>query len=214
MRRMLKALITNTKDHPFETDKINRLFNAGLDVLHVRKPHHGKQELIEFLERIDSKYHPKIVLHNHYSLIKRFNLKGIHLHHGDRDSFFFKHLYLPYLRRYAKDMTISTTIEHLESARYLAKGPINCIIFSGVFNEHTTSRLSAKLEKVNMKKILAEIKIPMFAMGGVNKETALLASHLGFSGIMMQNYIWDSKDAVQNLSLLQEEQSDSDIKQA
>jgi thiamine-phosphate pyrophosphorylase len=211
---MLKALITNTNDHPFEADKINRLFNAGLDVLHLRKPHHSKDEIVEILKRIEPKYHNRIILHQHYALIKKFDLRGIHVRHEERASLFFNKLYLPSLRRSNKNMVVSATIEHIESVKSLSNGPVNCLLFSGIFNEHTTARLSLNLQKVNLKKFLADMKFPVYAMGGVTADTCALAKQLGFAGIVLQNYIWDAKDAVQKFNVLVDHHAGSQVKQA
>ena len=73
-----------------EADKINQLFESGLDELHIRKPGYSKDDLCSLLNLINREYHHRIVLHHHHSLMKSFILKGIHLPNGYFNGFFGK----------------------------------------------------------------------------------------------------------------------------
>jgi len=75
-------LITIT--HPYkssttEIESICQLFEAGLKILHLRKLDVTKKELREYLQNIPTQFHKRIVIHSNYSLLREFDLKGIHL---------------------------------------------------------------------------------------------------------------------------------------
>ncbi len=58
---------------------ILKMFDKGLDVFHLKKPGFSKKQLKKYLDLIPEKYHKNIVIHSHYSLIYKYNLKGIHI---------------------------------------------------------------------------------------------------------------------------------------
>lgn len=62
-----------------EADAIVRLFQSGLERLHLRKPEATEAEYRELLRQIPSCYHSRIVLHDHFSLLDEFSLCGVHL---------------------------------------------------------------------------------------------------------------------------------------
>ena len=74
-------LIVITTEHFFEGEAaaLNALFERGMEILHLRKPASTEDGLKNLIEQIDEQFHKRIVLHDHYSLINTFRLKGIHL---------------------------------------------------------------------------------------------------------------------------------------
>ena len=51
----------------------------GLDVFHVKKKNFSRKQMVEYLSMIPEEYRNRLVLHNHYSLASKFNLRGIHI---------------------------------------------------------------------------------------------------------------------------------------
>ncbi|MDR3253081.1 MAG: thiamine phosphate synthase [Tannerella sp.] len=76
---MRLIIITADKLLAGEGDAINLLFENGMETLHIRKPKVMAEGIEALLNDIDEKFHPCIVLHDHYELTNRYNLKGIHL---------------------------------------------------------------------------------------------------------------------------------------
>ena len=62
-----------------EATYINKLFDAGIDLLHLRKPESNIEECKQLIQEIDEKWHNKIVVHDHFELYQEFHLHGIHL---------------------------------------------------------------------------------------------------------------------------------------
>ena len=55
-------IISPEKDLKNEISILNQLFEAGLECFHLRKPTYSKEEMVAYLNQIDSKFHQKIVL--------------------------------------------------------------------------------------------------------------------------------------------------------
>ena len=62
-----------------EANYINQLFEAGLDLLHLRKPDSCIADCERLLQEINPKWYPGIVVHDHFSLYEKYHLHGIHL---------------------------------------------------------------------------------------------------------------------------------------
>jgi thiamine-phosphate pyrophosphorylase len=86
---MQKIIFTNSNDVTFESDKINKMFENGLDILHIRKSEYTEEKLRRYINNIDKKYHSKIVIHEFFNLLDEYDLKGIHINRENRNSFWF-----------------------------------------------------------------------------------------------------------------------------
>ena len=62
-----------------EANNINQLFEAGLDLLHLRKPESCIDDCERLLQEINPKWYPRIAVHDHFSLCQKYHLHGIHL---------------------------------------------------------------------------------------------------------------------------------------
>lgn len=73
-------LLTSPDHVPNEAALLNHMLGADpYFALHLRKPHGDPYVVESLLGDIDPVFHPRIVLHQQYELLNRFDLKGIHL---------------------------------------------------------------------------------------------------------------------------------------
>jgi hypothetical protein len=72
---MQVVLITPPTTAPNEVHDVNRMFDAGLPVLHLRKPVADTVALRRYLQDINPQYLNRVVVHQHHSIAKEFNLK-------------------------------------------------------------------------------------------------------------------------------------------
>jgi thiamine-phosphate pyrophosphorylase len=80
-------LITEPQFFPEEIKLINALFANGLTCLHLRKPEASAEQIALLLKRIEPEYHKSIMLHSHYHLAEKFNLRGIHFTEKTKKSY-------------------------------------------------------------------------------------------------------------------------------
>ena len=66
-----------------ETVICNLLFAAGLEILHLRKPGWRTEGYEQFITAIEPRYRERIVVHDHYELVDKYRLRGIHLRSGE-----------------------------------------------------------------------------------------------------------------------------------
>ena len=76
----MKLILITPPSYFVEEDKIiTSLFEEGLDILHLRKPHTAPMYAERLLSLIPEQYHKRIVVHGHFYLKDEYRLKGIHL---------------------------------------------------------------------------------------------------------------------------------------
>ncbi|WP_136799711.1 thiamine phosphate synthase [Desulfosediminicola ganghwensis] len=76
----MKLLVISTPGFDgAETETINALFSAGLEILHLRKPGWSNLQMAELLDGIDPAHHPRIMIHSNYDLLEKYQLRGAHL---------------------------------------------------------------------------------------------------------------------------------------
>lgn len=62
-----------------EAKYIEQLFEAGIDLLHFRKPDSSLEDCERLIQEINPKWYSKIVMHDHFELCEKYHLHGIHL---------------------------------------------------------------------------------------------------------------------------------------
>jgi thiamine-phosphate pyrophosphorylase len=72
---MRLILITPPTTAPSEVRTVNRLFEAGLPLLHVRKPSDDAAALRTYLLQIAPEHRQRLVLHQHHQLAQELGLK-------------------------------------------------------------------------------------------------------------------------------------------
>lgn len=76
---MRYIVITSPDFIPDEASMICRLFDCGLDVLHLRKPGSTVGECARLLDALPASMLSHIVVHDHFQLCHDYGLGGIHL---------------------------------------------------------------------------------------------------------------------------------------
>ena len=70
-------LVTPSGESDSELTRIIDLFKQGVSVLHIRKPKWKSAQVEDLIDSIPQEYHKRIVVHGHYKLAFKYNLKGI-----------------------------------------------------------------------------------------------------------------------------------------
>ncbi len=199
---MKKILFTNSSDVSLEVNKIEELFDLGLDLLHIRKPHHTIEKLRKYIGEIDQKYHSQIVLHDHFELLDEFHLKGIHISHENRHGFWFQHFTLKRILSKHKHLSISYTANSIKEYLRLTKKNADYIFLGRIFSTHSISGLNPHFDIDQLIHINKVATTPLYALGGITDLTISKAKQIGFIGIVLHKYIWDSKNPVDAFKML------------
>ena len=191
------VLIAPEKDIENEINILNKLFEAGLEYYHFRKPDKNYQEHCEYLSQIDAKYHDRIVVHYFHELINEFNLKGIHFQEQKRIDVLEngKEYFLRFNNMQGK--TISSSFHEpaiLEHCTIEFDYHLLSPVFSSISKKGYEGRV---FEVNNIDKIIV-------GMGGVNSETIPQVLKLGFKGIGVLGGVWNAEKPIESFISIKE----------
>lgn len=183
---------SNIKD---EIYYLNDLLANGLVQLHVRKPSTPKYVLENLILNIDPRKHQNLIIHSHYDLLAKYDLKGIH---------FTK----KYLEK-AHPLNVETLINTSRVKSFSLSKPVHCLKELGEVEDHyefvTLSPIFDSISKVGYggkKDELANFRsfkredLKVYALGGITKDNIASAKEMGFDGAVLLGTVWHSDDPV------------------
>lgn len=175
MNGFLTIVITSPERVEGEAEKIVRLFESGVDYIHIRKPGFSESDIEDLISSIPVAFHRRIMLHDQFRLCDRFRLGGVHLNSRNRE-------------KPGSAEKVSTSfhdISELSSAHdyeYVTLSPIyDSISKKGYASAFELSDLKGRLSASNI-----------IALGGVTPEKFHELRQTGFAGAALLGYIWDN----------------------
>ena len=186
---MKLAVITTPTFFGGEEELVRRLFDSGLERLHLRKPGATREELARFLDSLRASDRARIVLHDHFRLCLRYGCAGVHLNSRN-----------PSLPAELEGVSVSRSCHSLEelgtwkeSCNYLFLSPIfNSISKHGYGSGFTAEELAGS----------GLIDAKTVALGGVTSENLYVLKGLGFGGAAVLGTVWKSPDPVSQVRAL------------
>jgi thiamine-phosphate pyrophosphorylase len=187
---MKLTVITHETFFAGEANALNRLFEQGMEALHLRKPVASAAEIRVLLSEIDEKYHSRIVLHDHFSLLESFRLKGVHLNRRNAERPEHRHLSI------SRSCHSLDELKNIDKYNYVFISPIfDSISKKGYQSAFTREQLlQAKKEELIHEKIIA--------LGGISAENISLAATFGFGGVAVVGALWGDFPSDNNLEAL------------
>lgn len=159
-----------------ESEKINKILSEKMaNYVHIRKPEANVLEIEKLIRGINSEFHPLLKLHDHFELLDKYSLGGIHL--NSRCS-----------EMHPKAKSISVSIHSLEEIE--GKEKFDYFFISPVFDSISKKGYKAAYDlnllsqKIQGKKAIA--------LGGVTPEKFPLLGSLGFSGAALLGHFFST----------------------
>ncbi len=182
-------LLTSPENVPNEAALLNHMLGADPYFgLHIRKPDSDPNTVEKLLSAIDPVHHHRIVLHQHYELLKRYDLKGIHLPEAVRKS------------HDAPESAVSTSFHSLPEA--LEDGKSFAYFFcSPVFPSISKEGLSPT-EQWDLTTTDNAFRNKAVALGGVDLNRVEALHQLGFHHAAVLGAVWQSPHPEQALAVL------------
>lgn len=175
-------IIAMTRPHfvDGEADFIKKLFEKGLDILHLRKPlcDNNKDEIMTrirlLLNDLSANEKKNIIIHDYHELYEEFSLKGVHINKN------VKVLPIDYQGFKTRSChSVEEVVSYKDAFDYVFMSPI----FDSISKESYHSQFSKEiLEKASRDGIIDE---KVVALGGVDFENIHYLKELGFGGAAM-----------------------------
>lgn len=191
-------VISNPTPVPNETTIINGLFDAGMEIFHLRKPEYNLREIKMLLKEIHTQYHHQIALHQHHEIANEYGIKRWHLTEAKR-----KEMSEQALRRLREDNNIlSTSIHNIEAYNTLSSA-FDYTFFGPVFNSISKEGYASSLKndfvfpvKKNYPKVIA--------IGGIDAINIQQVMDMQFNGVVVLGTIWQNpEESIQQFKAVQ-----------
>lgn len=176
-------VITQPHARRLEAEYIAKLLSYGVDYIHLRKPDMAVGEFESLLQSIPESLHPRLTLHDHFSLAESYRVGGLHLNSRQStlpDSF--------HGRVSRSCHSLEEVVRWRDGVEYLFLSPIfDSISKRGYSSAFTPSQMQdASAKGLIDKKVIA--------LGGVRLENIPSLRQLGFGGVAQIGDIWQRID--------------------
>lgn len=186
--KQMLVLIAPEIDTPNELTILDKLFQQGLEVYHLRKPLKSIAEFRTYLKGINRQYHKRIVIHQFHKLVKEFGLKGVHFQEKNRKEKM--DCTSTVIAQYKSNgFSVSSSFHELDDLSDCAI-PFDYHFLSPVFN--SISKREYKGREFNV----CAIDKLVVALGGITPENVLKVMELGFNGIGVLGGVWNTPSPV------------------
>ncbi len=176
----MRLILLSRPDFFVEEDKVlATLFDEGLDVLHLRKPHSEPIYCERLLTLLPAEYRSRIVVQDHFYLCEEFGLMGIHLSHHN-----------PKPPSDYRDIVSRTcyTLEEVKAWKPTSKYVILKNVFDSISEPSYVSRFAlSELEEASRRGVIDR---RVMAQGGIALENIQELRRLGFGGVVIRGDIW------------------------
>lgn len=189
---MQKVILSHQADFEGEIDIIDQLLTEESVVFHLRKPNKSLAEYESFLRSISPKYYKKIVLHSHHELIKKYNLRGIHITEKIRQNL--DEMVLANMVKLLRNrgLTVSFSLHTLNAIENLSY-EADYIFLSPILKSISKTDYAAafSMEELMFFFQVRKSKVPVFALGGIREENEPLLNRIGFNGFVLKGSVWE-----------------------
>ena len=178
-----------------EEFQVKSIFDAGLEILHVRKPEVSLEKLRSWLANFEPEYRSKMVLHQHHELAREFGLKGIHLPEYFRAKL--KETLEDYVSTFQQEkFTVSTSYHQKE--KLLEQSIFDYCFLSPIFHSISKTAYSGKMFQV------LDIQQKVIALGGIDSVKIPIAYNMGFYGVAVLGAVWQQENLIDSFNKIQQ----------
>ncbi|HVD97618.1 MAG TPA: thiamine phosphate synthase [Cytophagaceae bacterium] len=191
-------VITHPQEVEQEAEKLTQLFREGLEVLHFRKPGWSLVAYEALLKKIPPGYYKRIVIHSHFNLIEKYNLKGIHFsgqHLSSSAETQIKEMIKLAMRR---NLTVSGSMHSFHEIEE-NKIKFDYVFLSPLFNSISKEGYHSMFELKEVKDFLSHYtgSTKIIALGGIDETNIQLVADCGFSGAALLGAVWNEENGVE-----------------
>ncbi len=187
------VVVTSPRKKEGEAADIIRMFDAGLNRLHLRKPGVSKKYLQELIEQIPKQYRKHIVIHSNHDYAFKYKLGGIHISKKHRKKAFRLRLKIRWYRFRYPHLIITRSCHKLGDL-LSDRNPYNYVFLSPIYDSITANNLSANFNRRGLMHTMEQCPHRVYAMGGVQPQKFQEIAELGFSGAAILGHIWGTPE--------------------
>ena len=181
---MRYVVITSPDFIPDEPTLICRLFDCGLDTLHLRKPDSAAEDCARLLDALPAALLPRIVIHDHFNLCRDYGLAGVHLNRRNPVAPSFAHTSDGFPTVSASCHSIAEAAERKATADYVFLSPI----FDSISKQGYQSAYTDEMLRAAATDGLIDSRV--VALGGVTIDKIPQLREWHFGGAAFLGDVW------------------------
>lgn len=160
---------------------IRRLFDAGVDVLHLRKPGAAADQCAALIEAIPERWRGRIVVHDHFSLCRDYGLMGVHLNSRN-----------PSPPADFAPRSVSASCHSLDEVARRKPG-LSYVTLSPVFDSISKQGYRSAYTDAELRQAASSgvIDSRVVALGGVSLQGIPMLREWGFGGAAFLGDVWE-----------------------
>lgn len=193
---MKVVIISESKVIENEHDIIRRLFEAGLDTYHLRKPRMRTVQLEEFIQKIPKQFHNRLIIHSHHRLAAKYNLQGVHYTRLHLEKTFRNWWRERKLRLANRKLVRTTSYNKLSSLYDTSDIAFDYVFLSPIFDSITGKYQSGFYED-SIRAAIQKTGLKIVARGGIDVSRIEKVHELGFYGMALYTCVWKAEDPVE-----------------
>lgn len=159
---------------------VNQLFEAGLQIFHLRKPGYSKLDYQHFLCGINPRYHNRISLHQYHELAEDFNINRLHYPQARRSNAAEHGCGTAHIR--------STSVHRLDELSLLKH--FDYTFFSPVFDSLSKPGYRSITDQ-HFRLDTSGVPTQVIALGGIQPDNINRVRDMMFDGIALLGCIWN-----------------------
>lgn len=178
----LRIAITRPDAIPNEALSIvEKLLSGEYDILHLRKPDWSIEQVEKLLRALPTDLHPRIMLHSHFSLVEKYNVRGVHLN---------SRWPMPPSGYKGKISRSCHTFEEVRNSKLL----YDYVFLSPIFDSISKLGYKAAFAVEDLERAGADglFQPNVVALGGVTEERIPKLQEWNFAGAAMLGVVWES----------------------
>ena len=176
---------------------IEEAIKGGVKIVQLREKNISTKDFYEKalkVKEICKKYGVLFIINDRLDIAQAVEADGVHLGQSDMP--------IEKAREILKDkFLIGVTARNVEEAKRAELLGADYIGSGAIFGTSTKDN-AKKLEKEELKKIVASVKIPVFAIGGININNVGILKNIGLQGICSVSGILSEKDCKKAVDIM------------
>lgn len=160
-----------------EAERIVRLLDTDIDLVHIRKPGAARDDMSRLIQAIPALYHPRLRIHDHFDLLNEFALGGVHLNSRNPEA----PADCPSVTRSCHSLQeLTMPLPDGSMPQYQTLSPI--------FDSISKPGYASRFNPMELTPIIKGMNV--VALGGVTPDKLPLLRQAGFRGAAMLGCLW------------------------
>ena len=193
---MKVIVISPSKIKEEEITNLVKMFEAGLQTYHLRKPKFSTKQLQEYIEKIPKQFYNRIIIHSHHNLARKYNLQGVHYTKKHLEPNF-KNWWREKMLRISTSNFIKTSSHGKLASLYDEEEMKFDYVFLSPIFDTITGKYQSGFYEDSIKLALQKTGKKVIARGGVDVTRIEKIKELGFYGMALYTSVWDKEKPVE-----------------